>query len=115
MACHLVGARQQPDPAIPRLTARALVRSFRAPYEEMRMATKEALTPGLIDKRVVERNIKKGLVSREAFDKHLTALPDVADAAETIKARLGEDEEPEMDDEEDDAVDSAEEPGDDAG
>ena len=42
-----------------------------------------------------ERNIKKGLVTREAFDKHLSALPDVADAAETIKARLGEDEEPE--------------------
>lgn len=78
------------------------------------MATKEALTPGLIDKRVVERNIKKGLVTREAFDKHLSALPDVADAAETIKARLGEDEEPEIDDE-DDADDSAEESTDDAG
>ncbi len=56
------------------------------------MATKEALQPGLIDKRVVERNIKKGLVSREIFEKHLHSLPDVADQAETVRARLGEDE-----------------------
>ena len=79
------------------------------------MATKEALSPGLIDKRVVERNIKKGLVVREAFDKHLAALPDVADHAETIKAKLGEDEEPEMDDDEDDTDESVEESDDDKG
>lgn len=31
------------------------------------------------DKRTVERNIKKGLVSRKDYEKHLKALDDVAD------------------------------------
>lgn len=58
---------------------------------------KESISPMVVDKRVVERNIKKGLLSREDFDKHLSALPDVAEQAEEVKARLGE--EPEDDDE----------------
>ncbi len=72
------------------------------------MASKEALNPGLIDKRVVERNIKKGLVAREAFDKHLAALADVSDQAEAIKARLGEEEEPETIEEEDESPEESE-------
>ncbi|MEI8259060.1 MAG: hypothetical protein WCJ30_25610 [Deltaproteobacteria bacterium] len=64
------------------------------------MSTKEALQPSLIDKRVVERNIKKGLVSRETFDKHLQSLPDVAEQAETVRARLGDHEESADDSEE---------------
>ena len=71
---------------------------------------KEPISPMIVDKRVVERNIKKGLLSREDFDKHLSALPDVADQAETVQARLGE----EPDDDEDD-VDDVEEDGDDEG
>ena len=33
----------------------------------------------LYDRRTVERNIKKGLVSRKDYEKHLKALDDVAD------------------------------------
>jgi hypothetical protein len=33
----------------------------------------------LFDKRTVERNIKKGLVTRKDYDKYLKALDDVAD------------------------------------
>jgi hypothetical protein len=32
----------------------------------------------LFDKRTIERNIKKGLVSRKDYEKHLKALDDVA-------------------------------------
>ena len=30
----------------------------------------------LFDKRIVERNIAKGLISREEYDKHIVALAD---------------------------------------
>ena len=36
-------------------------------------------TARLYDRRTVERNIKKGLVSRKDYEKHLKALDDVAD------------------------------------
>jgi hypothetical protein len=32
----------------------------------------------LFDKRTIERNIKKGLVTRKDYEKHLKALDDVA-------------------------------------
>jgi hypothetical protein len=37
-----------------------------------------ARTARLYDRRTVERNIKKGLVSRKDYEKHLKALDDVA-------------------------------------
>jgi hypothetical protein len=77
------------------------------------MATKEALNPGLIDKRVVERNIKKGLVTRDSYEKYLGGLSDVAEQAETVKAKLGADEPEEIDEDLDD--ESEEETGDDEG
>lgn len=45
----------------------------------------------LFDRRVVERNIKKGEVSREEYEKFVSSLPDVAENAELVSARLGED------------------------
>jgi hypothetical protein len=38
----------------------------------------EAKVLRLFDRRVVERNIKKGLVTRKDYDKHLKALGDTA-------------------------------------
>jgi len=38
----------------------------------------EAKTTRLFDRRIVERNIKKGLVTRKDYEKHLKSLPDVA-------------------------------------
>lgn len=55
------------------------------------MATK--LPPLQFDKRIIERNIRKGLVKREDYDKHVAALRDVADQAELIEARLSDDDE----------------------
>jgi hypothetical protein len=56
---------------------------------------KEASNPMLFDKRVVERNINKGLINRDEYEKRLGALADMAEQAETIQARLGEEDEPE--------------------
>ena len=36
-------------------------------------------TARLFDRRTVERNIKKGLITRKDFEKHLKALDDVGD------------------------------------
>lgn len=52
----------------------------------------------LFDRRVVERNIRKGVVTREEYDQWLTALSDVGENAETVRATLGEDD---LDDEDD--------------
>jgi hypothetical protein len=38
-----------------------------------------ARTARLFDRRTVERNIKKGLVTRKDYEKHLKSLEDVAD------------------------------------
>ena len=46
---------------------------------------------GMYDRRVVERNIKKGIVTREGYDQFVKALVDVGDNAEEIAARMGED------------------------
>lgn len=44
----------------------------------------------LLDRRIVERNIRKGVVTREDYERHLQSLPDVGGNAELIAARLGE-------------------------
>lgn len=64
----------------------------------------EILAQGQFDRRVVERNIKKGLFTREAFDKFVKALPDVNENAEIVAARIGIDEEDDddLEDEDDD-------------
>jgi hypothetical protein len=36
-------------------------------------------TTRLYDRRTVERNIKKGLITRKDYEKHLKSLDDVAD------------------------------------
>lgn len=38
----------------------------------------------LIDKRIVERNITKGLVDRAAYEAQLESLPDVSGNAEVV-------------------------------
>lgn len=44
----------------------------------------DALNPILVDKRLVERQLKKGKISAADFDKHIQGLVDVADKAENI-------------------------------
>ena len=42
------------------------------------------------DKRTVERYMKFGLVDEKAFEKHLKALPDVAEKGERVQAEADE-------------------------
>ncbi len=37
----------------------------------------------LYDRRTVERNVKKGLITRKDYDKHLKALTDAKDKADS--------------------------------
>jgi len=64
----------------------------------------------LYDRRVVERNIKKGLVHRKDYDKHLKALNDSTANIASPEERI---EDAADDDELDDIDDAADEPGDD--
>lgn len=61
----------------------------------------------LLDRRVVERNIRKGIVTREEYEAFLRQLGDASDNAETVSARLGEDDEQD-DDESEEETDEAE-------
>jgi hypothetical protein len=57
-----------------------------------------------IDKRVVHRYVRKGIVDEKEYDKHLKNLPDLADNAAPVEASIeGED----LDDEADEAEGSA--------
>jgi hypothetical protein len=62
----------------------------------------EAKNDRLYDKRTIDRSIKKGLLTRKDFDKHLKALEDVAP-----KGVYGGPENDADDDDEDDVEDTA--------
>ena len=51
----------------------------------------------LIDKRVVHRYVKKGLVAEKEYEQHVKKLPDLADQAVAIESEIepgeGDDEE----------------------
>ncbi len=40
--------------------------------------------PLRFDKRILERNLRGGILSREAYEAHLAELPDVAEKAEWV-------------------------------
>lgn len=66
--------------------------------------TQKNPNPWILDVRVRERNLAKGLITEKEVEKHLSALPDVADQAEpfgTSQPALAQPEEIE-DDEDDD-------------
>jgi hypothetical protein len=65
----------------------------------------EAKNLRFFDRRVVERNIKKGLITRKDYDKHLKALNDTA-------ANIASPEERALDAHDDDDDDIVEEPED---
>lgn len=51
----------------------------------------------LVDKRVVQRYLKKGRLEEKDYEKHLKSLPDLADQAVPIESDLDDD----MDEDED--------------
>ncbi|MBL8603005.1 MAG: hypothetical protein JNK72_13860 [Myxococcales bacterium] len=54
----------------------------------------------LFDRRLIERNLRKGYLTPTVLDKHLAGLPDVAESAEPVAAKLHD--EPALDDEDED-------------
>lgn len=42
----------------------------------------------LIDKRVAERNIKKGLLDAKAYERHIKNLPDMSASAAVIESKM---------------------------
>ena len=58
----------------------------------------------LVDRRVVERNIRKGIIGRDEYQSFLDGLKDVSANVELVRAKLGVEEETLEDDlpEEDD-------------
>ena len=49
----------------------------------------DALSPTLFDRRIVERNIKRGLITRKDYEKYLKSLSDAAE-----KVRVPDEEQP---------------------
>ena len=49
-----------------------------------------ALGDKVVDKRIVERNITKGLVTKEQYDKHLAELPDGEGSYDPVEVESGE-------------------------
>ncbi len=67
----------------------------------------------LFDVRILERNLQKGLITQEEYEKHLADLDDAEENAAVIEAEfvegvLDEDEEEEEAEESDDDTDEAE-------
>jgi hypothetical protein len=53
--------------------------------EKKKSSDKSALT---FDKRILERNVQKGTLSKSDVDAHLKALPDLADQADNIADKV---------------------------
>jgi hypothetical protein len=49
-----------------------------------------ALGDKVVDKRIIERNIAKGLVTKERYEQHLTELPDREGSYEMVEIETGE-------------------------
>lgn len=59
----------------------------------------DTLPPRLQDKRTIERHLRQGAVEDKLWEKHLKALPDVADKAAPVDSVLAPMDEEEEDEE----------------
>ena len=57
---------------------------------EFTLRSMAALGDKVVDKRIVERNITKGLVTKEQYDKHLAELPDREGSYDRVEVEPGE-------------------------
>ena len=46
------------------------------------------MDPQLMDKRIVERNIEKGLITREEYEEYCAKLPDLVRECEEVEVSL---------------------------
>lgn len=60
------------------------VRAFDTLRGEFTLGPMAALGDKVLDKRIVERNMAKGLVSKEDYEQHIAALPDKEGAYERV-------------------------------
>jgi hypothetical protein len=61
----------------------------------------------LLDKRVAQRYLRKGVLDEKDYEKHLKGLPDLADQAVPVESDLEASAELGIDDEEEDEEDEA--------
>ena len=64
----------------------------------------------LIDKRVAQRYVHKGIVDEKDYEKHMKSLPDLADQAIPIEASIDSDDFDDLDDVDEDEDDVDEDP-----
>lgn len=57
---------------------------------EITLGLMAGLGDKVLDKRIVERNITKGLISKERYEKHLTELPDREGSYEHVEVEPSE-------------------------
>jgi hypothetical protein len=74
------------------------------------MAREDAKTSRLYDRRTVDRSIKKGLITRKDYEKHLKSLDDVAEKG--VYGGSVDDVDDDVDDDIDDADDDVAPAGD---
>lgn len=58
---------------------------FDSRWREFTLRPMAALGDKVVDKRIVERNIAKGLVTKEQYEQHLAELPDREGAYERVE------------------------------
>lgn len=59
-------------------------------HRELKLGPMAALGDKIADKRIVERNIAKGLISKEDYERRLAELPDREGAYERVEVEPGE-------------------------
>jgi hypothetical protein len=72
------------------------------------MTQKTNNNPWTLDVRVRERNLKAGLITEKDVEKHLAALPDVADQAENFQTHQPALAQPEPEDDDEDEAEGGE-------
>jgi len=48
----------------------------------------DSIDPKMLDKRIVLRFIKKGVLAEKDFERHLKSLPDLTDKAAAVEATI---------------------------
>lgn len=91
-------------PALARRDPAPFVRGRKCASSSTAMTSSETKPPRINDVRTIERNIKKGNITRKDYEKYLKALPDVTDKVAPPEADDADDDLDEVEaDETDDA------------
>lgn len=67
---------------------------FDSPEGEITLGPMAALGDKIVDKRIVERNIAKGLVTKEQYEQHLGELPDREGSYDRVEVEPSDSSEP---------------------